>query len=886
MIDQLSMSPWLEKLSWVGNSGRGRYRSLRDWAVLSAWALRPARGGAATGEGGAAWEEIPADPVWEGIRQAVRAFAAACVLNCGFVAMAEAQALPYLIDLRRHGSLFEGLAEPPPDNVNGMVVGKALSGEPEAPFVFSGVMHIADAQFESHADYSIGGSAAVVNTHEEAKAYFGGVISNMPGSTQGLMKLGAGTLALSGANTYSGATFLLQGTLQARSDSAWGWASLQAATGSKLEYAPGVVMASPLHIAALRVEDWASPGSYGPVAAPEHADKLRWSVADGQAVHAGLLQGDAPFVKQGAGRLNITGDALGYTGGALVEQGTLAVNDMFGGAVSVGAGARLEGGGMVSGAEIMAGGTLAPGNSIGTLRVGGDLRFEPGSRFEVEVAPDGAGDAVWASGKAMLAGDVMALAQAGLWRASTSYTLLKAEGGLDGTRFDAVLAPVDFAFLTPQLSYAEDAVTLTLLRNETPLDDVAETPDETEVAEVIEGEEPGSEGGPEPVLYDELLVLDRPAARDALRQLSGSWSASVLSGLMDDSRFVREAALGNAYETGLWSRGFYSSATRDGVEGVPGDSRSLHGVVLGGNRDMGSGWRLGGYLGVQHARLDRAGSGGVERGAAFFGDMPLDGGRASATVQSTHLGFAASGGWKPLRLAVGVAHTWHAVKSRRQVAFGNFSDSLSSRYRAGSVQVFAEAGWPMWLSKVQHPPSAREENMAILDRGDLGGRPDSLVPEPRVSAAASGPRDHPDPLILEPFVRLAYLRTRAQGFDESGGAAALSVSPARHSVLFSTLGLRLEQSVNTGKGQWRLQAQLAWHYASGAGRVAADQRFSHGAGREFTSHGLPIARKAWSLDLAVTGRISRRASLSLGYAGQFAVGSRDHGVRVNAQWVF
>ncbi len=838
MINQLSMLPWLENLSWVGSGGRGRCQGLRGGAVLPAWILGAARERVASREGGKVWEEIPVNPVWEGIRHGVRAAAAACVLNCGFVAVAEAQALPYLVDLRRHGSLFEGLAEPPPHNVGGMVNGKALLGEPDAPFVFSGVMHIADAQFESDVEYAIGGSTAVINTHEGAAAYFGGVIGNMPGSTQGLIKLGAGTLALSGANTYTGTTFLLQGSLQARSDSAWGWASLQAAAGSKLEYAPGVVMMSPLRIAAMRVEDWAPPGSYGPVAAPEHADTLRWSVAEGQAVHAGLLQGDAPFVKQGAGRLNIMGDALGYTGRALVEQGALAVNEMFGGVVSVAAGARLEGAGMVSGAEILAGGTLAPGNSIGTLMVDGDLRFEPGSRFEVEVGPDGAGDAVWAGGKALLAGDVMALAQAGLWRASTSYTLLKAEGGLDGTRFDSVSVPVDFAFLTPQLSYADDAVTLTLLRNETPLDDVAETPDEEEVAESIDGREPGSENGPEPVLYDELLALDRPGARDALRQLSGSWSASVLSALMDDSRFVRQAALGNAHETGFWSRGFYSSATRDEVDGVPGDSRSLHGVVLGVNREVGQGWRLGGYLGVQHARQDRAGGGVGHGGAVASGNVALDGGRASATVQGTHLGFAASGAWKPLRLAAGVAHTWHAVKSRRDVAFGRFSDSLTSRYRADSTQVFAEAGWPLRLSKV------------------------------------------------EPFVRLAYLRTRAQGFDESGGAAALSVSPVRHSVLFSTLGLRLEQAVDTGKGQWRLQAQLAWRYASGAGRVAVDQRFSHGAGRAFTSHGLPIARKAWSLDLAVTGQISRRASLSLGYAGQFAAGSRDHGVRLNAQWMF
>src|SRR3546814_6820463 len=92
----------------------------------------------------------------------------------------------------------------------------------------------------------------------------------------------------------------------------------------------------------------------------------------------------------------------------------------------------------------MAGGSLASGNNPGGLKVHGDLVFRPGSRFDARVAPSGVGGSVGVTGRALLNGDVMALAQAGDWQASTRYTLLRAEGGFDGTRFASVATNMPF----------------------------------------------------------------------------------------------------------------------------------------------------------------------------------------------------------------------------------------------------------------------------------------------------------------------------------------------------------------------------------------------------------------------------------------------------------
>src|SRR5690606_15470511 len=95
-------------------------------------------------------------------------------------------------------------------------------------------------------------------------------------------------------------------------------------------------------------------------------------------------------------------------------------------------------------------------------------------------------------------------------------------------------------------------------------------------ADVVPGEDPpGVIDGPDPVtevgqieeepveevavspkdnqeLHDKIVVMNRPQAKKALNQLSGSWAASVRSAMLEDSRFLREAVLRNA-GSGSWS---------------------------------------------------------------------------------------------------------------------------------------------------------------------------------------------------------------------------------------------------------------------------------------------------------------------------------------------
>ena len=92
------------------------------------------------------------------------------------------------------------------------------------------------------------------------------------------------------------------------------------------------------------------------------------------------------LTKNGAGTLLITADNSGFGGSTTVAGGTLAVQGSLGGAVTVGAAARLEGTGRVG--SLANAGVVAPGSGIGSLTVAGDYAGN-GGVLEIEAALGG-----------------------------------------------------------------------------------------------------------------------------------------------------------------------------------------------------------------------------------------------------------------------------------------------------------------------------------------------------------------------------------------------------------------------------------------------------------------------------------------------------------------
>jgi autotransporter-associated beta strand protein len=204
---------------------------------------------------------------------------------------------------------------------------------------------------------------------------FSGVISDGASQSLSVVKTGAGTLILSGANTYTGSTTVSEGTLKGTLGSA---TALTVDTGATYS----------LNGASQTIGSLSGLGNVS-------LDTGRTLTVGGNAstTFNGNLKGAGGLIKTGAGALTLT-NANTFSGGTTISFGTITTSHataLGSGAVTVrGAGARLnlsgpfianavtvDTGGTVTGSgggsgafAIGSGGILSPGTGIGTLALG------------------------------------------------------------------------------------------------------------------------------------------------------------------------------------------------------------------------------------------------------------------------------------------------------------------------------------------------------------------------------------------------------------------------------------------------------------------------------------------------------------------------------------
>ncbi len=196
---------------------------------------------------------------------------------------------------------------------------------------------------------------------------FNSTFSGPIDGTGTLIKAGAGTLTLTGKNTYSGGTTLTGGTLFLTADDDLGTIS------GALRFAGGTLLA-----------DANNPFT---VARPIIVDAAGGTIQTDQDITlAGTISGNGTLAKTGSDRLILSGNAGTFAGAMAVNQGTLIVNGTLGGAVLVNNQAVLGGEGTILGnTTISNGGTLA-GASGKTLTFGADLDLQAGSSVHVTLA--------------------------------------------------------------------------------------------------------------------------------------------------------------------------------------------------------------------------------------------------------------------------------------------------------------------------------------------------------------------------------------------------------------------------------------------------------------------------------------------------------------------
>lgn len=547
------------------------------------------------------------------------------------------------------------------------------------------------------------------------------------------------------------------------------------------------------------------------------------------AQYAGQLMGAGALKKQGEGSLLLTGDSSAFTGNINVEAGKLVVNGKLGGSQTVGDGAYLRGSGRLgngsgSALTVAQGGTLSPGNSIGALLVDGDLILQAGSRFEVEVSPQStAADFVHVTGNVSLGGGVAHIGENGNYGLRSVYTILETDGTLSG-RFDSVQS--DFAFLTPDLNYDYGAgkVQLGLQRNDIAFASHAATANQRATAIAIESIGVGAGHA----VYDAVAQLsnNRLGIQQGFSALSGEIHASTKTALLDDSRFIRDAAtnrLRTAFGTAgtaTWLQQFGNWGHSDTNGNTHKLKRSTNGFMLGADTPVSENWRVGAMAGYSHTKADAR-------------DVS-----SSNKSDNYHVGIYGGGQWNALGLRLGAAHSWHNMRTKRSVRMQGLSEELNASPKARTTQLFADVAYNVDAGVVQ----------------------------------------------LEPFANLAYVNLHNQSFSENGGAAALKSSSQNTDMTFMTLGSRLSGQIGVGQTQVTLSASAGWRHTFGRVSPKASQRFSQG--EAFSITGVPLSRNSVVLEAGAGMMLSRSVSVGMSYHGQLGSDAKDHSIRANVGIAF
>ncbi|BEN42310.1 autotransporter outer membrane beta-barrel domain-containing protein [Serratia nevei] len=548
------------------------------------------------------------------------------------------------------------------------------------------------------------------------------------------------------------------------------------------------------------------------------------------------ISGHGGLTKQGIGTLVLTGNNT-YAGPTLVNQGRLAVNGSITSAVSVQNGGIVGGSGTVGSLTARHGGTVAPGNSIGTLNVAGNVSFEPGSRYAVEVGPNGQSDRIQSGGSATIGGGEVAVTlenSANLLVQSEvrsllgqQYSILSAQQGVSG-QFDAVA--LNYLFLSTGLSYQPTGVTLSVGRNGTSFASVAQTPNERAVAAAADALAAGN-----PV-YESLLGSGTAGeARQAFRQLSGQIHADIASALVNDSRYLREALNGRlrqaeglasssaikADEDGAWAQLLGAWDHASGDANATGYQASTYGVLVGLDSAAAADWRLGVATGYTRTSLH--------------------GGYGSkADSDNYHLAAYGDKQFGALALRGGAGYTWHRIDTKRSVNYGMQSDRDTAKYSARTEQLFAEAGYSVqgeWLN-------------------------------------------------LEPFVNLAYVNFENNGIAESGGAAALRGDKQHTDATVSTLGLRADTEWQVTPGTTvALRSELGWQHQYGGLERGTGLRFN-GGNAPFVVDSVPVSRDGMVLKAGAEVAVNENATLSLSYGGLLSQHHQDNSVNAGFTWRF
>ena len=511
-----------------------------------------------------------------------------------------------------------------------------------------------------------------------------------------------------------------------------------------------------------------------------------------------------------------------------LNRGTALISgQQNGGHTRVGAGALLIGDGALSSTRVE--GTIIPGSEMHALTVNGAYQQVAGSTLIAHTPRNNTSQpALKATGLASIEGGTLRLTRdtdgAVLGQ---QYSIVQADGGVTGQ-----FSTLDHQQFSPFLGFNQRLDTNNLfveVGRGLPLTSVATTPNQRATANAADNlalSQP---------LAQKLTALFPSQAPHALDQLSGELHASTQGVMIENTRVIRDAALGRTRSTQLtvaqqagesrqsvWVQLPYQNGRLSDDNTTSPVSHSNTGLLMGVDHVFEQGTQAGIILGSSR--------GNVKAGA-----------RGKANIDTYQIGLHVGHNWDAFGLYGGVSYANNQIQSKRQVNFPGVSESLSAKYTNRTGQLFIESNY----------------------RFEQGA------------------------LEWQPYVQLAHIRSSNGSFSERGGSSALKGKNSTNSANLASAGLRFKLDMaktETGPSWLSFNGGMAYTHASG--NLQPTTQVALAGANSMSINGAPLNRNTLRTEFGTTAQLTRDSALSVTLNDQRGDRSRERGVTAQYQFNF